>query len=158
MFGQTSLTEKMTEKNPRQYTAQARLPQVTTSARKLPGGKYMYLYLALTKHLPLTGVQLLLTCFRNKTDHGRNFAIKRELKHFNSFTDKLSKVGINIQLVQSSKQFKKRFYYKSNSNRFIFYNSLIIYAGDMIYRLKIRVFLAACSTNTMYMCKLHVKQ
>lgn len=83
MFGQTSLAEKMTEKNPRQYTAQARLPQVTTSARKLPGGKYMYLYLALTKQRPLTGVQFLLTCFRNKTDHAPNFAIKRELKHFN---------------------------------------------------------------------------
>ena len=39
--------KKITEKNPRQITAQARLPQVTTSARKLSVGKY--LYLALTK-------------------------------------------------------------------------------------------------------------
>ena len=48
----------MTEKNPRQITAQARLPQVTTSARKLSVGKY--LYLALTKQWPLTGVQFYL--------------------------------------------------------------------------------------------------
>ena len=46
--------KKMTEKNPRQITAQARLPQVTTSARKSSVGKY--LHLALTTQWPLTGV------------------------------------------------------------------------------------------------------
>ena len=50
--------KKMAEKNPQQITAQARLPQVTTSARKLSVGKY--LYLALTKQWLLTGVQFLL--------------------------------------------------------------------------------------------------
>ena len=59
--------------------------------------------------------------YRKLTKLSKLNTIKSELKCFNSFAVNLSKANINVQLVQSSKQFKEKLNDKFYSNRFTLY-------------------------------------